>query len=157
VIDDRLTLLDEGGGGGNSSSTAAMRTTTTPGGAEAALVSAAALRRLRCLLRRGGGAPHNGPSIMRRSRSTTRARPNIRVDAAQVDGGYQHTCCTHVGRTERTTYQGWANNGHRVSRMRSSSTSAYDHAKGRLGANRRVSGCVVSEIFRTWKEGNLDS
>jgi len=96
------------------------------------------------------GALH-GPSIMPGGSAESYARlgPMFEAIAAQVDGT---PCCTHVGPDGAGHFVKMVHNGIEYADMQLIA-EAYDLLRTGLGE----SPARISEIFRTWNEGDLDS
>ncbi|MGE5134731.1 MAG: NADP-dependent phosphogluconate dehydrogenase [Gemmatimonadota bacterium] len=93
----------------------------------------------------------NGPSIMPGGspESYTRLGPMLEKIAAQVDGT---PCCTHVGPDGAGHFVKMVHNGIEYADMQLIA-EAYDLLRAGLAATPKE----ISEIFRTWNEGDLDS
>jgi 6-phosphogluconate dehydrogenase len=93
----------------------------------------------------------NGPSIMPGGSPESYARlgPMLEKIAAQVDGT---PCCTHVGPDGAGHFVKMVHNGIEYADMQLIA-EAYDLLRAGLGATPPQ----ISEIFRTWNEGDLDS
>ncbi|HEY4854227.1 MAG TPA: NADP-dependent phosphogluconate dehydrogenase [Streptosporangiaceae bacterium] len=93
----------------------------------------------------------NGPSIMPGGSPESYARlgPIFESIAAQVDG---IPCCTHVGPDGAGHFVKMVHNGIEYADMQLIA-EAYDLLRAGLGATPGE----ISEIFRTWNEGDLDS
>src|SRR5262249_36068998 len=93
----------------------------------------------------------NGPSIMPggSDQSYQDLGPMLETIAAQVDGT---PCCTHVGPDGAGHFVKMVHNGIEYADMQLIA-EAYDLLRTGLGA----SPARISEIFRTWNEGDLDS
>jgi 6-phosphogluconate dehydrogenase len=93
----------------------------------------------------------NGPSIMPGGspESYTRLGPMLEKIAAQVDGT---PCCTHVGPDGAGHFVKMGHNGIEYADMQLIA-EAYDLLRAGLAATPKE----ISEIFRTWNEGDLDS
>jgi 6-phosphogluconate dehydrogenase len=93
----------------------------------------------------------NGPSIMPGGSAESYAKlgPIFESIAAQVDGT---PCCTHVGPDGAGHFVKMVHNGIEYADMQLIA-EAYDLLRAGLGA----APADISEIFRTWNEGDLDS
>ncbi len=93
----------------------------------------------------------NGPSIMPGGSAESYARlgPMFESIAAQVDGT---PCCTHVGPDGAGHFVKMVHNGIEYADMQLIA-EAYDILRAGLGEDPGQ----ISEIFRTWNEGDLDS
>ncbi len=93
----------------------------------------------------------NGPSIMPGGSPESYARlgPMLEKIAAQVDGT---ACCTHVGPDGAGHFVKMVHNGIEYADMQLIA-EAYDLLRAGLDATPKE----LSEIFRTWNEGDLDS
>ena len=93
----------------------------------------------------------NGPSIMPGGSAESYARlgPMFESIAAQVDGT---PCCTHVGPDGAGHFVKMVHNGIEYADMQLIA-EAYDILRAGLGEDPGQ----ISEIFRTWNEGELDS
>jgi 6-phosphogluconate dehydrogenase len=93
----------------------------------------------------------NGPSIMPGGSTESYAKlgPIFESIAAQVDGT---PCCTHVGPDGAGHFVKMVHNGIEYADMQLIA-EAYDLLRAGLGATPTQ----ISEIFRTWNEGDLDS
>src|SRR4029077_4917023 len=93
----------------------------------------------------------NGPSIMTSGSQESYAKlgPIFESIAAQVDGT---PCCTHVGPDGAGHFVKMVHNGIEYADMQLIA-EAYDLLRTGLGEDP----ARISEIFRTWNEGDLDS
>jgi len=93
----------------------------------------------------------NGPSIMPGGSKEAYAKlgPILESIAAQVDGS---ACCTHVGPDGAGHFVKMVHNGIEYADMQLIA-EAYDLMRTGLGATP----AEISDIFRTWNEGDLDS
>jgi 6-phosphogluconate dehydrogenase len=146
VIDELVPLLDEGDiviDCGNAHFTDTRRR-------EAALRERG-MHFVGCGVSGGEEGALNGPSIMPGGspESYQRLGPIFESIAAQVDGT---PCCTHVGPDGAGHFVKMVHNGIEYADMQLIA-EAYDLLRAGLGA----SPSQISEIFRTWNEGDLDS
>jgi 6-phosphogluconate dehydrogenase len=146
VIDELVPLLDEGDiiiDCGNAHYTDTRRR-------EAALRERG-LHFVGCGVSGGEEGALNGPSIMPGGSPESYARlgPIFESIAAQVDG---IPCCTHVGPDGAGHFVKMVHNGIEYADMQLIA-EAYDLLRAGLGATPGE----ISEIFRTWNEGDLDS
>jgi 6-phosphogluconate dehydrogenase len=146
VINDLTTLLDEGDivvDCGNSHYTDTRRR-------EAALRELG-LHFVGCGVSGGEEGALNGPSIMPGGSRESYARlgPMFESIAAQVDGT---PCCVHVGPDGAGHFVKMVHNGIEYADMQLIA-EAYDLLRTGLGEDP----ARISEIFRTWNEGDLDS
>jgi len=93
----------------------------------------------------------NGPSIMPGGSKESYAKlgPILESIAAQVDGT---PCCTHVGPDGAGHFVKMVHNGIEYADMQLIA-EAYDLLRAGLGA----APAEISEVFRTWNDGDLDS
>jgi len=146
VIDELVPLLDEGDiiiDCGNAHYTDTRRR-------EAALREHG-LHFVGCGVSGGEEGALNGPSIMPggSAESYQKLGPIFESIAAQVDGT---PCCTHVGPDGAGHFVKMVHNGIEYADMQLIA-EAYDILRAALDATP----AEISEIFRTWNEGDLDS
>jgi 6-phosphogluconate dehydrogenase len=146
VIDELVPLLEEGDivvDCGNSQYTDTRRR-------EAALRDRG-LHFVGCGVSGGEEGALNGPSIMPGGSAESYARlgPMFESIAAQVDGT---PCCTHVGPDGAGHFVKMVHNGIEYADMQLIA-EAYDILRTGLGEDPGQ----ISEIFRAWNEGDLDS
>jgi 6-phosphogluconate dehydrogenase len=146
VIDELVPLLEEGDivvDCGNSQYTDTRRR-------EAALRDLG-LHFVGCGVSGGEEGALNGPSIMPGGSAESYARlgPMFESIAAQVDGT---PCCTHVGPDGAGHFVKMVHNGIEYADMQLIA-EAYDILRTGLGEDPGQ----ISEIFRAWNEGDLDS
>jgi 6-phosphogluconate dehydrogenase len=146
VIDELVPLLEEGDivvDCGNSQYTDTRRR-------EAALRDHG-LHFVGCGVSGGEEGALNGPSIMPggSAESYVRLGPMFESIAAQVDGT---PCCTHVGPDGAGHFVKMVHNGIEYADMQLIA-EAYDILRAGLGEDPGQ----ISEIFRAWNEGDLDS
>jgi 6-phosphogluconate dehydrogenase len=146
VIDELVPLLDEGDiviDCGNAHYADTRRR-------EAAL-RGRGLHFVGCGVSGGEEGALNGPSIMPGGspESYTRLGPMLEKIAAHVDGT---PCCTHVGPDGAGHFVKMVHNGIEYADMQLIA-EAYDLLRAGLGA----APARLSEIFRAWNEGDLDS
>ena len=146
VINDLTTLLDEGDivvDCGNSHFTDTRRR-------EAALRDLG-LHFVGCGVSGGEEGALNGPSIMPGGSRESYARlgPMFESIAAQVDGT---PCCVHVGPDGAGHFVKMVHNGIEYADMQLIA-EAYDLLRTGLGEDP----ARISQVFRTWNEGDLDS
>ncbi len=146
VIDELVPLLEDGDivvDCGNSQFTDTRRR-------EAAL-RGRGLHFVGCGVSGGEEGALNGPSIMPggSAESYERLGPMFESIAAQVDGT---PCCTHVGPDGAGHFVKMVHNGIEYADMQLIA-EAYDILRAGLGEDPGQ----ISEIFRTWNEGDLDS
>jgi 6-phosphogluconate dehydrogenase len=146
VIDELVPLLDEGDivvDCGNSHFTDTRRR-------EAALRDHG-LHFVGCGVSGGEEGALHGPSIMPGGSPESYARlgPMFESIAAQVDGT---PCCTHVGPDGAGHFVKMVHNGIEYADMQLIA-EAYDILRTGLGEEP----AAISEVFRTWNEGDLDS
>jgi 6-phosphogluconate dehydrogenase len=146
VIDELVPLLEEGDivvDCGNSQYTDTRRR-------EAALRDRG-LHFVGCGVSGGEEGALNGPSIMPggSAESYVRLGPMFESIAAQVDGT---PCCTHVGPDGAGHFVKMVHNGIEYADMQLIA-EAYDILRAGLGEDPGQ----ISEIFRAWNEGDLDS